>query len=322
MIDGSRIPRNQGESLQQGLDRIMPGHISAIVKLVSPQVAASSYVSEIIEPTEVMMHTVDNDEESDDEHSNEYAVRCEEDLDELTTDELQLMVRTLNNQLKNAGKSAPAATHSTPRKKKDTPMPMPAVPPSVSTPTQSTATNSSTPSSSQLVPYKPTPSTIVPQVRYSDQKGKAPEATGPDFHYQCPIEDKSDSKKVLDRILGIEIPISARKLLSLSPNVRKQIKELTTTKKVRAAAFISTNIVSNFNYTLDACDCHGGLVVAKESHALRSIVPIVDGTTAVKCILDSGCQIIGMSRAIWMSLGSMLNPKNTVSMQPTNGTVD
>ena len=195
-------------------------------------------------------------------------------------------------------------------------MPTPAVSPSASTPTQSTATNSPTPSSSQLVPYKPTPSTVAPQVRYSDQKGKAPDATGPDFHYQCPIEDKSDSKKVLDRILGIEIPISARELLSLSPDVRKQMKELTTTKKVRAAAFIPTDIVSNFNYTLDTCNCHGGLVVAKESHALRSIVPIVDGTTAIECILDSGCQIVGMS------LGSTLNPKNTVLMQSANGTVD
>ena len=62
MIDGSRIPRNQGESLQQGLDRIAPEHVSAIVELVSTQVAALSYISEIVEPTEVMMHTVDNED--------------------------------------------------------------------------------------------------------------------------------------------------------------------------------------------------------------------------------------------------------------------
>ena len=72
MMDGSRIPRNPGELLQQGLYCAMPSHVSAIVELVSLQVAASSYISKIIEPTEVMMHTVDSDKESEDESSNEF----------------------------------------------------------------------------------------------------------------------------------------------------------------------------------------------------------------------------------------------------------
>jgi len=94
------------------------------------------------------------------------------------------------------------------------------------------------------------------------------------------------------------------------------------TKKVKAAAFIGVDPVSHFLNSLDACDCHEGLVVAKELHVLRLIIPIIDGCLPIECILDSGCQIIGMSRAVWMVLRSQINPKHTVSMQSANGTVD
>jgi len=53
--------------------------------------------------------------------------------------------------------------------------------------------------------------------------------SSPDFHYQCPIEDKPDVKKVFDQILNVSIPVTVRELLSLSPDVRKQAKESTTT---------------------------------------------------------------------------------------------
>lgn len=38
------------------------------------------------------------------------------------------------------------------------------------------------------------------------------------------------------------------------------------------------------------------LVVAKESSALRSIVPWVNNHSSVECILDPGCHIIAMSK--------------------------
>ena len=175
----------------------------------------------------------------------------------------------------------------------------------------------------KVVPAKPaTPQTVVPQIRNTDYKNKGKEAPSPDFHYQCPIEDKADAKKVLDCILDVSIPVTARELLSLSPDVRKQVKESTTTKKVKATAFVGVDPVSHFLNSLDACDCHKGLVVAKESHVLRSIIPIIDGCLPIECILDSGCQIVGMSHAVWMALRSQINPKHTVSMQSANSTVD
>jgi len=162
----------------------------------------------------------------------------------------------------------------------------------------------------------------VPQVQNTDQKNKGKEALGPDFHYQCLIEDKADAKKVLDCILDVSIPVTTCELLSLSPDVCKQIKEFMTIKKVKAATFVGVDSVFHFLNSLDTCDCHEGLVVAKESHALCSIILIIDGCLPVECILDSGCQIVGMSLAIWMALRSQINPKHTVSMQSANGMVD
>ena len=204
-----------------------------------------------------------------------------------------------------------------------TPPPAPSVP-SLPTPQLSASTNL-TPDMSAIskIMSKPTVlQTIVPQIRSTNQKGKGKDTPGPDFHYQCPIEDKANAKKVFDHILDVSIPVTACELLSLSPDIRKQAKESTTTKKVKVAAFVGIDPVSQFLHSFDTCNCHEGLIVAKESHVLHSIIPIIDSCLPIKCILDSGCQIIGMSHAIWMMLKSQLNPKHTVSMQSTNGTVD
>ena len=135
---------------------------------------------------------------------------------------------------------------------------------------------------------------IVPQVYYSDPKVKGKDTIEPEFHFQCPIEDRADVKKVLDRILDIVVSITARDILLLSPKVHKQTKESTMMKKIKAAVFISIKLVSNYLQALKASDCHEGLVITKELHALCSIVPIVNGNQAIECILDSSCQIVGM----------------------------
>ena len=226
--------------------------------------------------------------------------------------------------LKKAGKPAARGACAAPPKKKTINAPPPAPPvPSLPTP-QPTASTNSTPDMSAVTKIVPKPvvlQTIVPQIRSTNQKGKGKDAPGPDFHYQFPIEDKADAK-VFDRILNVSIPITACELLSLSPDVCKQAKESTTTKKVKAATFIGIDPISQFLHSFNAYNCHDGLIITKESHALCSIVPIIDSCLSIECILDSGCQIIGMSHTIWMMLKSQLNPKHTVSMQSANGTVD
>ena len=50
-----------------------------------------------------------------------------------------------------------------------------------------------------------------------------------------PIEDPKDAVNVLARTLDSNITISQRELLSIAPEVRKQLKELTTAKRYNTA---------------------------------------------------------------------------------------
>jgi hypothetical protein len=66
-------------------------------------------------------------------------------------------------------------------------------------------------------------------------------------------------------------------------------------------------------------DC---LIVAKESSALRSIIPLIDNNMKVESILDPGCQIIAMSEDCCHELSLPYDPSIVVNMQSANGIVD
>jgi hypothetical protein len=53
-------------------------------------------------------------------------------------------------------------------------------------------------------------------------------------------------------------------------------------------------------------DSSDDLQVGRNSIPLRSIFPLVEGKLTVKCILDSGCQIVAMNNVIWEKLGNNL----------------
>ena len=64
------------------------------------------------------------------------------------------------------------------------------------------------------------------------------------------------------------------------------------------------------------------IIVAKESFALRSILPLVDNQLQVEVILDPGCQVIAMSEDVCHELSLSYDPTVVVNMQSANGAVD
>jgi hypothetical protein len=64
------------------------------------------------------------------------------------------------------------------------------------------------------------------------------------------------------------------------------------------------------------------IIVAKESSALRSIMPLVDNHLKVESILDPGCQIVAMSEEVCHELTLPYDPTIVLHMQSANGTVD
>jgi hypothetical protein len=64
------------------------------------------------------------------------------------------------------------------------------------------------------------------------------------------------------------------------------------------------------------------LTVAKESHALRSIYPLVDNSQKVESVLDPGYQIVTMSETVCHRLGINYDPEVILHMLSANGAVD
>jgi len=113
MTDGSPIRCGPGETLQQTIDQFAPARVAAMLEVLSPQVATaaatSSYVSTIVTPTMVTMHTIEpslSDDESEGEADAYLAVDDDEDISELSAEQLQLLVHTLSGQLKKTTKPA------------------------------------------------------------------------------------------------------------------------------------------------------------------------------------------------------------------------
>src|SRR4051812_33411015 len=74
---------------------------------------------------------------------------------------------------------------------------------------------------------------------------------------------------------------------------------------------------------LEVCAMNMNIIVAAESQSLRAITPRINGDLLVQSILDPGCQIVAMSRAVWNALKTTsLNPNYRISVQSANGTKD
>lgn len=64
------------------------------------------------------------------------------------------------------------------------------------------------------------------------------------------------------------------------------------------------------------------ITVAKESHSLRAIHALVGDRYEVDCVIDSGSQIVSMSKATCHALGVPYDPTIVLNMQSANGSVD
>jgi len=64
------------------------------------------------------------------------------------------------------------------------------------------------------------------------------------------------------------------------------------------------------------------MVVAAESRALRSILPVVKGQDKVEAILDPGCQVIAMSEEVCNVLALHYDPTIRLHMVSANGSID
>lgn len=139
-------------------------------------------------------------------------------------------------------------------------------------------------------------------------KPAVPQPNQPQYKYSTPIEDTKLVNSVLDRALDVPITITNRELLALAPDVRRQVKDLITTKRTptngNPLVMTQSNVQSNVDVLIASLPVRDdGLIVAKHTEELCAIDVVVDGNITVEGICDDGSQIVGIRKDIWEKLG-------------------
>ncbi|KAF6741016.1 hypothetical protein DFP72DRAFT_982676, partial [Ephemerocybe angulata] len=117
--------------------------------------------------------------------------------------------------------------------------------------------------------------------------------------------------------------MSMRELLGVSPDVRKLVKDMVTTKKVPTEEATDTTKpvqVALMSKTKRASlpDPPAGMIVAKEVESLRTIEVNIAGKIKIDALVDDGSQIIGIHRDIWRKLGIPARSDHTLTMEAAN----
>ncbi|KAI9057626.1 hypothetical protein FKP32DRAFT_1583453 [Trametes sanguinea] len=175
----------------------------------------------------------------------------------------------------------------------------------------------------------------------------------PAYRTRAPIQQEDVIQGIFQRTMASPyLTVSLEEILSISPDMRARFREKITPRRVppeaRTVAFAEVDEAADQFLSQVACDGNpmvpGGVVVpdpyevylrdiapsrdaaqltvAKESHALRSIVGLVDNKEYVEAIVDPGCQVIAMSENVCHALALAYDPSIRLNMQSANGEVD
>jgi hypothetical protein len=199
-----------------------------------------------------------------------------------------------------------------------------------------------------------------PQSRNFAAPFKAPANKKPDVAYRNapPVYSQEHAKELCDRAFKTPLTITQEELLSLAPEVRARFREAITTRRnptkedsAESHLYADDNRVTETYFAPTIAYQHRSpppgatvipdpietyyrglapgeepdmeyLTVAKESHALRSIFPLVDNSQKIECVLDPGCQIVAMSENISHRLGIGYDPDIILHMLSANGAID
>jgi hypothetical protein len=185
---------------------------------------------------------------------------------------------------------------------------------------------------------------------------------GPAYKTLPPVHEASIALDVYKRTMELPITITQRELLSLSPEVRAQVRDVTTTRRIpntsattqgslqviyeddvtdftdfdmtpafvletkvppKGSLIVADPIESYYNSLEPGEEPDiNRLTVAKESTALRAIFALIDSCQRKECIVDPGCQVIAMSETACHSLALPYDPRIRLNMESANGTFD
>jgi hypothetical protein len=154
-----------------------------------------------------------------------------------------------------------------------------------------------------------------------------PTAEDPKFRYHSAVESALKPNELANRALDATITISTRELLAASPDVRRQVKDLVTSKKVSANSVevdevdaYLTNCLEPIPSAvyLDLFKYDSSALSAAASLPLRVIFPTFAPGVEPECILDGGAQVVVMRRDIWEKLNVPIAANLAMPMESAN----
>lgn len=163
-----------------------------------------------------------------------------------------------------------------------------------------------------------------------------PDKLRPEAVYRslAPIADSAKAEALFKRCLDTTLTVSVGELCGVAPDVRNKVKDVVTPKRIVTTvnvlesssskmeevptdelptphdtqgtplpgAIVTSDPYETYLNSLRPGEHPEQLVVAKESHSLRSIMLLVDIQERVEAIVDSGLQIIAMSEEVCKDL--------------------
>jgi hypothetical protein len=123
------------------------------------------------------------------------------------------------------------------------------------------------------------------------------------------------------------VPVPIRELIAVAPDVRKQLKDLSTAKRIPVSAnTVQVNELAGrdpgevdrtFGDRVHRSD--DGLIVAHHSVPLRSLEAKIVGTgRSILGVLDSGSEIVAMPKRVWEDLGLPVRSDHVMTMSNAN----
>ena len=166
------------------------------------------------------------------------------------------------------------------------------------------------------------PKQPVPAPRINEEPGKQPASAGPapQFRYHTPIEYSALIAKVAKQALDVQITLPIRDILSISPDVRRHIKDQIVTKRVTSASAnaLSANANNVECFMAALPERTDNIIVADHSVNLRVLDLVLNDNIQVEAILDEGSQIVGLRKDIWEKLGVPVRSDHKMNMISAN----
>lgn len=166
--------------------------------------------------------------------------------------------------------------------------------------------------------------TSAPKVTPPTVPQSSTNTANPQYIFRTPIEDVKKTQELYQLIMDVPIPgITPRHIFSVSPDIRKLIKEDTTTRKVSPDNTASVNLTTHGNMTkaiLHEADISKYL--SRPIETLRSISMTINDDFEAECLLDSGCQIVVVRKDVWQRSRQPLDPAQSLTMESANTNTD